>query len=179
MSVKAVRKPIETKNCFYIQRIKLHLKSAKPTDGLFTYKGESMTREEAKRRMEICRDFLANNYSDMGEPNFTAFEMAIKTLSQEPCADAVSRQDALNCLNGTWGDYSVLNEVYERISKLPSVTQKSGKCKNCKYFEYDSVAKVDEIPLIVAHEICNKWGNGCKTSEDGYCYLFEPQESEG
>lgn len=40
-----------------------------------------MTREEAKRRMEICRDFLANNYSDMGEPNFTAFNMAIKALS--------------------------------------------------------------------------------------------------
>ena len=57
-------------------------------------------------------------------------------------------------------------------------TQKSGKCKNCKYFEYDSVAKVDGIPLIVAHEICNKWGDGCKTSEEGYCYLFEPQESE-
>lgn len=47
------------------------------------------------------------------------------------------------------------------------------KCKECKHFEYDSVAKVDGIPLIVAHEICNKWGNGCKTREDGYCFLFE------
>ena len=55
---------------------------------------------------------------------------------------------------------------------------KSGKCKNCKYFEYDSVARVERIPIIVAHEICNKWGGGCKTKEDGYCYLFEPQESE-
>ena len=54
--------------------------------------------------------------------------------------------------------------------------RQTGKCKECKYFEYDSVAKVDGIPLIVAHEICNKWGNGCKTSEDGYCYLYEPQE---
>lgn len=52
------------------------------------------------------------------------------------------------------------------------------KCKDCKYFEYDSVAKVDGIPLIVAHEICNRWGDGCKTKEDGYCFLFEPQESE-
>lgn len=52
------------------------------------------------------------------------------------------------------------------------------RCKECKYFEYDSVAKVDGIPLIVAHEICNKWGDGCKTKEDGYCFLFEPQESE-
>ncbi len=53
-----------------------------------------------------------------------------------------------------------------------------GLCKDCKYFEYDSVAKVDGIPLIVAHEICKKWGDGCKTREDGYCFLFEPQESE-
>jgi len=54
----------------------------------------------------------------------------------------------------------------------------TGHCKECKYFEYDSVAKVDGIPLIVAHEICNKWGDGCKTKEDGYCFLFEPRESE-
>lgn len=41
-----------------------------------------MTREEAKRRVECCRDFLANNYSDMGEPNFTALNMAIEALSE-------------------------------------------------------------------------------------------------
>jgi hypothetical protein len=52
----------------------------------------------------------------------------------------------------------------------------TGHCKDCKYFEYDSVAKVDGIPLIVAHEICSRWGDGCKTKEDGYCFLFEPQE---
>lgn len=55
---------------------------------------------------------------------------------------------------------------------------KTGHCKDCKYFEYDSVAKVDGVPLIVAHEICSRWGDGCKTKEDGYCFLFEPQESE-
>ena len=54
-----------------------------------------------------------------------------------------------------------------------------GHCKDCKHFEHDSVAKVDGAPLIVAHEICSRWGNGCKTREDGYCFLFEPQESEG
>ena len=52
-----------------------------------------------------------------------------------------------------------------------------GHCKDCKYFEYDSVAEVDGIPLIVAHEICKRWGDGCKTRENGYCFLFEPQES--
>ena len=56
--------------------------------------------------------------------------------------------------------------------------EKIGHCKDCKYFEYDSVAKVDGIPLIVAHEICSKWGDGCKTKEDGFCFMFEPKESE-
>jgi hypothetical protein len=55
---------------------------------------------------------------------------------------------------------------------------KMKRCKDCRFFEYDSVANVDGIPLIVAHEICSKWGEGCKTSEDGYCFLFEPKEDE-
>lgn len=46
-------------------------------------------------------------------------------------------------------------------------------CKDCKYFEYDSVAQVDGIPIIIAHEICKKWGEGCKTNENGYCFLAE------
>jgi len=114
---------------------------------------------------------------------------------QEP-TDAISREELLKAID-TWdkfgytetgcfvrepkGDYVPYihyDDVIKCIKGMPPVTQKSGKCKNCKYFEYDSVAKVDGIPLIVAHEICNKWGDGCKTKEDGYCYLFEPQESE-
>lgn len=43
-----------------------------------------MKKEEAIRRIEFCRNFLANHYSDMGEPNITAFNMAIKALEQEP-----------------------------------------------------------------------------------------------
>lgn len=57
--------------------------------------------------------------------------------------------------------------------------RKHGLCKDCKYFEYDSVGDVDGVPLIVAHEICKKWGDGCKSNENGYCFLFEPKtESE-
>ena len=56
---------------------------------------------------------------------------------------------------------------------------KTGHCKECKYFEYDSWTKIDRMPFIVAHEICSRWGDGCKTKEDGYCFLFEPREEEG
>lgn len=56
--------------------------------------------------------------------------------------------------------------------------EKVGHCKDCKYFEYDNRASLNGIPLIVAHEICKKWGGGCKTEENGYCFLFESKENK-
>ena len=103
--------------------------------------------------------------------------------------DLISRQALLDDFGLSektrkWGgDHSgyntmMLYEIQDIIESQPSVNpqERAGRCKDCKYFEYDSVAKVDGIPLIVAHEICSRWGDGCKTSEDGYCFLFEPQE---
>ena len=147
-----------------------------------------MTREEAIEilKTSTMKDTLSDQWQE-------AYKMAIQALSQEPCEDAISREDAEQMFRNIRchlkpQDYKSAEEFNTRdlmllnaeqmIHALPSVTQKSGHCKECKYFEYDSVAKVDGIPLIVAHEICNKWGDGCKTSEDGYCYLFEPQERE-
>ena len=92
--------------------------------------------------------------------------------------DAISRKIVLAFLNGLISDDGERQKAIEYVENLPSVTpiELTGHCKDCKYFEYDSVAKVDGIPLIVAHEICSKWGDGCKTREDGYCFLFESQE---
>lgn len=102
---------------------------------------------------------------------------------QESCEDAISKQTTINTIANTcfWLSGDDWNELMKCIESIPFVIPKPkiGHCKNCKYFEYDSVAKVDGIPLIVAHEICSRWGDGCKTKEDGYCFLFEPQESEG
>lgn len=111
----------------------------------------------------------------------------LPSVNPQPCDDAISRKAVFNAIEreDKWllaaKGHNGLTEIAfsglkARIDALPSVTQKSGKCKNCKYFEYDSVAKVDGVPLIVAHEICSRWGEGCKTREDGYCFLYEPQE---
>ena len=62
---------------------------------------------------------------------------------------------------------------YELIGKYEPT--RTGKCKDCKFFDYDFIGKMDGMPLILAHEICNRWGDGCKTKEDGYCFLFEPK----
>lgn len=124
---------------------------------------------ESEKYQKAFDDGYANGYAQ-----------ARFDYEQEPCEDAISRKAVEDALY----EYSENNDanynliITEYIDTIPSVTQKSGKCKNCKYFEYDSVAKVDGVPLIVAHEICSKWGNGCKTSEDGYCYLFEPYTAD-
>lgn len=47
------------------------------------------------------------------------------------------------------------------------------RCKDCKHYELDSWAKVNGIPLIVAHNICKRWGEGCKTDENGFCFMGE------
>lgn len=47
------------------------------------------------------------------------------------------------------------------------------RCRDCKYFDLDSWVNLGGVPIIVAHEACTKWGNGCRTSEDGYCFMAE------
>ena len=100
--------------------------------------------------------------------------------------DAISRTDIQNYIAKYLSQYlyedvrQAVEVIDAYIGDMPSVTpsRPKGLCKECKYFKYDSVAKVDGIPLIVAHEICNKWGDGCKTKEDGFCFLFEEGSEE-
>lgn len=107
------------------------------------------------------------------------------SCSEKPnrCGDAISRQAAMDGL-GKYHDGADLHidgltYAYDLVCKLPSVsTEKTGRCKDCKYFEYDSFEKINGMQLIVAHEICSKWADGCKTREDGYCFLFEPKTQE-
>ena len=90
----------------------------------------------------------------------------------------MTKEEAISVLNMVEAHGSLVIEAKDMAIKALEQEPQMGHCKDCKYFEYDSFAKVDGIPLIVAHEICSKWGDGCKTKEDGYCFLFEPQESE-
>ena len=61
------------------------------------------------------------------------------------------------------------------------------RCKDCKYFELNHVDMVsfpteagnaESIPIITAHEICTKWGDGCKTFIDGYCFMAERKDND-
>lgn len=146
----------------------------------------NMPREEMKNmyrnlleQKDLGLIFVDDSYEfEVVEPS----EELLDKIRADLHATAELHDDGDYYLREEWIDYIFDNykaEPYkesevELLEKEPTIEH----CKNCKYFEYDNVAKVDGIPLIVAHEICNKWGDGCKTKEDGYCFLFEPKESE-
>lgn len=70
-------------------------------------------------------------------------------------------------------DVEEVKIVFAELEREPceDAIIRRGYCKDCKYFEYDSVAKVEGIPLIVAHEICSKWGDGCKNQRRWVLFL--------
>lgn len=148
-----------------------------------------------KKLMDIAR------WYSMPADHFNTMKEAVELLEQKSSYnsiktelndDAISRQAAIDAIENEqkkimrsdWAidqaKFSAMSEIRELIADLPSVsTEKTGRCKDCQYFQHDSIAIVDGIPLIVAHEICTTWGDGCKTREDGYCFMYTPKvESE-
>ena len=84
-----------------------------------------MTREEAKAILE--NDIVGGHVE--GNARFMdAFWMAVDTLSQEPCTDAVSRETVLDAIRrislGQTDVVKVSMMLEKYVKKLPSVTQK-------------------------------------------------------
>lgn len=74
------------------------------------------------------------------------------------CAE--SEMDGLGWIGG------ILDSIGE-LEDLPSA-QEIIRCKDCIHFHYDFPYVIQGIPVFV-HEICDFWGDGCKTSENEFC----------
>ena len=151
----------------------------------------------------VKKRLLETNYEGLGEADAKEFErefneilnLAIKALEREPCGDCISRTEAIKCLEC---DFDItgkenmktvvnyINSAHNKIVNLPSVLpdvddnnvgELTIHCKDCKFFEYDHFENVFGVQLIVAHEVCTKWGEACKTDENGACFLAERKEA--
>lgn len=115
---------------------------------LFEYKINHMPsvkpQEPAYCDRNIC---IKNEYNNIG------CDECEVTKSQESCEDAISRQDAYKCLE-IHGDYDTLNEVYERLEKLPPVKPQEKTGHWIKQERWDE--NIDGL---------NMWGNWRKCSE--------------
>lgn len=98
-------------------------------------------------------------------------------------SDLISRRAAINETKKLFsmGEcYCDKFSIVGMLNSLPPAQPEIVRCKDCKYFELDHFEKVGDfpIPIIVAHEICMKWSNGCKTSKDGWCFMGERRTDE-
>lgn len=51
------------------------------------------------------------------------------------------------------------------------------RCKDCKHFHRNMPYIISGFPIF-GHDVCDFWGDGCKTAEDGFCSYAE-RESDG
>jgi hypothetical protein len=103
--------------------------------------------------------------------------MAIKALEQESCEDAISRTQALSDYADWYGYGYRENTFYKLLKDMPPVIPKpkTGYCKDCKWWKDSDGAFRRGIG---AESQCPM--NRIEVFEgNGYCYMFEPQESEG
>ena len=96
-----------------------------------------------------------------------------EVLNEQPCEDAISRQAAIRLAEQ--GQVQGFEWQFKELVKLPSVsTEKTWQCKNCKWWkdsdgEYRRGVRAESKCPINRKEVYE--GNG-------YCFMFEPQESE-
>ena len=99
-------------------------------------------------------------------------------LEQEPCEDCISRKETISMLEfmlSNFKDYKeALKEALDKVRNARSVQPKTGHCKECKWWKdsdgaYRRGVRAESQCPINRREVFE--GNG-------YCYMFEPRESE-
>lgn len=99
-----------------------------------------------------------------------AKNMAIEALQQEPCEDAISREETLKALMDEWTEFDseLIDSLIGKIKKLPSVTPQP-KMGKWLPIEYDGYA--DGSPVWDKWE-CSECGcehNGDEESLTAFC----------
>ena len=82
----------------------------------------------------------------------------------------------ISCTEKEWNDMEdgKINVIdYKGVEYVRVV-----RCKDCKYFLYDKIYMVEGLPLM-GNLVCEKWGNGCRTDENGFCFMGERREDNG
>lgn len=52
------------------------------------------------------------------------------------------------------------------------------RCRDCKHYLRNKIYVVDGMPLM-GNQVCEKWGDGCRTDENGFCFMGERREANG
>lgn len=132
-----------------------------------------MTRKEAIKIFQLMKKIMSIPNSD-AERVIEAIDMAIEALTAPKTIIGIeppykNDKGIVTFFTGK-DDKLILEEIKEIVPVV--------RCKDCKYFTLNFVENVDGVPLIVAHEICSFWGDGCKTSQEGFCSFGERKNED-
>jgi hypothetical protein len=98
--------------------------------------------------------------------------------------DVISRQAAINRATKEHDFYRGAKTISDKarrdellnvmcwLGELPSAQPEIIRCKDCEHFHYDMPYVIHGIPIL-GHEVCDFWGDGCKTNENGFCSYAE------
>ena len=138
-----------------------------------------MTREEIINEIKCLLSELNNGedaVSYLTQNDVKWLNENIKALEQEPTTkndlgvDCISRFEVTEILNSEYD----IDKMLDRVDELPSVTPQEPRCKDCKWWkdsdgEYRRGCGAEsKCPINTKTVYLGK----------GYCYKFEPQESE-
>ena len=63
-----------------------------------------------------------------------------------------------------------IEDVLSDVEDFPAAdVQPVVRCKDCKHFHLDYFGEVNGVNIIVAHEICDLWAGGCRTTQNAFC----------
>ena len=89
--------------------------------------------------------------------------------------ELISREQAIDHIRVLGGDdRNRLMGILANKEILPTIESRI-RCKDCKYYHEDFWGDIEGLPMpiIITHQVCTKWGGGCKTIENGYCHFGE------
>lgn len=102
--------------------------------------------------------------------------------------DEVTERVSLRILSADWvcykcGDNSALERIRkleQEVARIMPITDavEVVRCKDCKYYLRNKIYAIEGMP-IMGNKVCKKWGGGCATDENGFCYMGERREDDG
>lgn len=134
-----------------------------------------MTREELLKKIDFEKSWLydCGIFGSDVDIAFHAIKKSVEALEKEPCEDCISRQAVIDIIEKEEFKGDALSEI-EKLPPVNPQNPKTGHCKDCKWWkESDGTFKRG----IGAESKCHL--NTDVVYEGlGYCYMFEPKESE-
>lgn len=80
--------------------------------------------------------------------------------------------DEVKLPKGFFESVTTVPRFYGWLDTIPTIDAVPVvRCKDCKHFHYSK-----PYGILMMNLVCDKWGKGCRTNPDGYCFMGERED---